>query len=413
MHRSSFVWLVLLLVHAGCFPLPPPEQDAGEPSSPHDAGSSSTEADAGESGAAADGGSMVTNACAITSVEKLSTAYENFTVHRPTNLTVLTQQDANGIYQLYTGYGAENVTCITCTQVTGGPRVDRQKMMVSIHPSGEWIALGIEADNHDLWWLPQSWQIGFMQSGVWLNIWMTTPRGDRWYKLTDFKPENGPSNGFVGTGFINGGTTAMWSEIVDGNVLVNKFGVWRLLVADFVVRDGVPTFENKRDITPPDALWVEPGGMHPDGRRLLLSTDIGMGTPRDAQGQDQWSYDIVSGALEQLTNTPNVWDEHGVYSPDGKKIVFMSSYPYRDDPQSFQTLSLKTEFMIMNSDGTQLEQLTHFNVPGFPESQPGNTVAAIAVFSDDGRSLFATVMAANFGKTNWKITLAGPCGNRP
>src|SRR5262249_951635 len=151
---------------------------------------------------------------------------------------------------------------------------------------GEWIIVGIEQDSHDLWWLPKSWQIGLMQSGIWLNIWMTTPKGDRWFQMTDFKPENGPSNGFVGVGFIHAGATAMWTEIVDGNVLVNKFGVWKLFTADFSVTDGFPAFSSKKDITPPDALWIEPGNMHPDGRHLLISTDIGMGTPRDAEGQD-------------------------------------------------------------------------------------------------------------------------------
>src|SRR5215470_7975632 len=97
----------------------------------------------------------------------------------------------------------------------------------------------------------------------------------------------------------------------------------------------------------------------------------------DAQGQDQWSLDLNTGALQQLTNTPTVWDEHGIYSPSGKKIIFMSSYPYRNDPNSSKTLSLKTEFMLMNADGSNLQQLTHFNVPGYSESQPTKTVAAI------------------------------------
>ena len=345
--------------------------------------------------------------CTVTSIEKLPTNYENYVVHPATGLVVVSKPDDTGVYQIYTGIGEQNLRCITCTAVAGGPRVDRHKMMVSIHPSGKWISLGIEEDTHDLMWLPESWQIGLLQSGVWLNIWMTTPTGDRWYQMTDYNPTNGPANGFVGVGFINGGTTAMWTEIVDGNVLVNKFGVWRLLTADFAVVDGTPTFRNKLDITPANAKWIEPGNMHPDGRHLAISTDIGL---TDAQGQDQWSLDVVNGDLEQLTNTPTVWDEHGLYSPDGKKLVFMSSYPYQSDPSSDQTFSLRTEFMMMNADGTGLQQLTHFNVPGYSESQTGNTVAAVAGFTDDGTHLMATVMAPEFGKTNWRIDFAGPCG---
>ena len=350
------------------------------------------------------------SSCTVTSIEKLPTNYENFVVHPASGLMVVSQPDANGIYQIYSGIGEANLRCITCTAITGGPRVDRHKMMLNIHPSGQWITMGIEEDNHDLWWLPVSWQLGLMQSGVWLNIWITTPTGDRWYQITDYNPANGPADGFVGVGFANGGTTALWTEIVDGNVLVNKFGVWKLLRADFEVVGGVPTFRNKVDITPAGAKWIEGGNLHPDGRRLLISTDIGL---TDAQGQDQWSLDVVSGELQQLTNTPAVWDEHGLYSPDGKKVAFMSSYPYSSDPASYQTLSLKTEFMLMNADGTGLQQLTHFNEPGYTESQPGSTVAAVAGFTEDGTQLLATVMTADFGKTNWRIRFAGACGLRP
>ena len=65
--------------------------------------------------------------------------------------------------------------------------------------------------------------------------------------------------------------------------------------------------------------------------------------------------------------------------------------------------------MIMNSDGTNLRQLTHFNLPGYPESQMAQTIAAVAEFRKDG-TLFATVMGPNFSKTNWVIQFEGICG---
>ena len=110
------------------------------------------------------------SSCTVTSIEKLPTNYENFVVHPASGLMVVSQPDANGIYQIYSGIGEANLRCITCTAITGGPRVDRHKMMLNIHPSGQWITMGIEEDNHDLWWLPVSWQLGLMQSGVWLNV---------------------------------------------------------------------------------------------------------------------------------------------------------------------------------------------------------------------------------------------------
>lgn len=157
------------------------------------------------------------------------------------------------------------------------------------------------------------------------------------------------------------------------------------------------------------ARWVEPGNFSPDGRHILLSADLGL---QDAQGQDQITLDISTGQVQNLNNSPGVWDEHGLYSSDGSKISFMSSHPYRSNPKSFQAISLQTEFMLMDADGTHLQQITHFNVPGYPESQWGGTVAAVASFMNDGSELFATVMAPDFSftKTNWMITFAGSCG---
>src|SRR5262249_20657517 len=144
-----------------------------------------------------------------------------------------------------------------------------------------------------------------------------TPTGDRWYQITDFhKSPANPADGYTGPVFTPDGKTAVWAEIVDGNVFANAFGIWKLYIADFVVdAEGTPSLVNKRDITPAGAKWVEPGNFAPDGRHILLSTDIGLS---DAKGQDQWSLDVFSGKLTQLTNTPTVWDEHGVYSPDGR-----------------------------------------------------------------------------------------------
>ncbi|MBV8902433.1 MAG: PD40 domain-containing protein [Acidobacteriia bacterium] len=349
--------------------------------------------------------------CRVKSIRKLETTYEGIAKSPAADVFAISEPDSKGVNQIYLIKG-DTKTCITCEPRPGAPRVDRNKMMITWHPSSNWLIVGVEEDKHDNQWMPKSWQRGFLQSGIWLNMWATTATGDRWYQITDFKKSApNPSGGFVGTPFTPDGKKAAWAEIVDGNILANHFGVWRLYLADFSVGpQGTPSFIHKKDITPAGARWVEPGNFSPDGRHLLLSTDIGL---RDAYGQDQWSLDIATGALQQLTNTPNVWDEHGLYSPNGKKIIFMSSYPYRDQKDSYKVTHLATEFMLMDADGSHLQQLTHFNVPGYPESQKDRTIAAIAAFSpDDGSQMLAFVMGPNFSKTNWQIVFEGNCGGR-
>ena len=344
-------------------------------------------------------------ACEVTDIQKDPTIIENAAKAPRSDLTAISQMDANSIHQLYIKKGNGELNCLTCTARPGAPRTDREKMMVSFHPSGEWIFVGVEEDKHDNQWMPKSWQRGLLQSGIWLNIWITTPTGDRWYQITDYKKR--PSDGFVGIAMTPDGKKAVWAEIVDGNVFVNAFGIWKLYAADFQVKNGTPALVNRKEITPKGAKWVEPGNFSPDGKHVLLSSDIGL---KDPHGQDQWSVDIENGALKNLTNSPAVWDEHGLYSPNGKKITFMSSSPYQNERNANKTESLKTEFMLMDSDGGHLQQLTHFNMPGYPESQRSKTIAAVAQFLDDGAHMMATVMADNFTKTNWTITFRGRCG---
>lgn len=351
--------------------------------------------------------------CRVKSVEKAASTFENFAKSPVSDYIAVSQADPKGIYQLYSGRdGHPDLTCLTCTARPGRPRVDRNKMMVSIHPSGQWVSVGVEQEKHALSWAPKSWQRGLLQSGVMIDMWFTTPTGDRWFQITDYKggknPKKGfkPADGFVGPVFTPDGKKAAWAEIVDGNVFLNPFGVWRLYLADFVESGGVPSLQNQRDITPANTKWVEPGNFSPNGRHLALSADTGL---KEAQGQDQFSLDIVSGQVRNLTSTPDVWDEHGIYSQSGRKMLFMSSHPFRNEKGLYKNPALKTEFMMISADGSHLQQLTHFNTPGFPESQPGRTIAAVAGFLDNGTQALATVMADGFHKTNWIITFEGRC----
>ena len=138
-----------------------------------------------------------------------------------------------------------------------------------------------------------------------------------------------------------------------------------MIKEDFDDSDRVPKLSNQKDITPAGMNWNEPGNFHPDGHTLLLTGS----TEKNAQGRDQYTLDVRTGGLVNLTQSPKVWDEHGRFSPDGSRILFMSSYPYRSDPKSSQVLSIKTEFMVMNSSGGTFSRLLIFENPDFRSTQ--------------------------------------------
>ena len=323
---------------------------------------------------------------------------------------LVNKEDEGGTAQVYLGQADSSVlTCITCDEQPNGPKHNRMKMQPRWHPSGKWVFLAVERDQYTtppVLGLSRDYVIGELQTGLWTNMWALAPDRQEWHRLTDFQSGMpGIPDGFTGPAFTPDGKKAVWSQIVDGNVLAYyPFGRWEMILADFEEKDGVPTFTNLRNITPNGMNWNEPGNFHPDNETLVFSGS----DQKDAQGMDIYTLNIRTMELTNLTKSPTVWDEHGVFSPSGERIVFMSAFPYRDDPTASQILWIRTEAMLMNKDGSNLQQLTHFRKPGYRESSQG--IAANSEWSPDGRSLNLTQLY--FPKLEyWDITFRGACGN--
>jgi len=326
---------------------------------------------------------------------------------------LVNKEDAQGTAQIFTGQdGSADLVCITCADVPNGPKRKKFKMQPHWHPSGNWIFLAVERDKYSpppLLGLSRSYVEGQLQNGIWTDMYAISPDGKDWHRLTNFKSGvAGTPDGFTGPAFTHDGKKAVWSQTVDGNVFkYYPFGRWEMVVADFEVTGGIPRFTNLRNITPPGMNWNEPGNFHPDNESILFSGS----DQKDAEGMDQYTLNIRTGKLTNLTNSPTVWDEHGVFSPDGEKIIFMSAYPYRSDPKSSKALSIKTEFMVMNRDGSNLIQLTHFRQQGYPEYSQKGGIAATAEWSPDGGS--AELSRLFFPKYEfWEVAFQRACGQR-
>jgi Tol biopolymer transport system component len=322
---------------------------------------------------------------------------------------LVNKKDAKGTAQIYiASSGERTLTCITCAQQPGGPKPERFKMQPHWHPSGRWISLAVERDIFSpppILGLSRKYVEGQLQNGVFTNMYLVSPDGTQWHQLSDFKSNvKGTPDGFSGVAFTPDGRQAVWSQAVDGNILRYwPFGRWELILADFEENGGIPRYTNQKNITPNGMNWNEAGNFSPDGMSLVLSGSI----EKDAQGTDIYVLNVMNGKLANLTNSPTVWDEHGRFSPDGQKIMLMSAYPYRADPNASKVLSIKTEFMLMNKDGSGLKQLTHFREPGYPEYPSG--IAANPEWAPDGRS--ASLGALLFPDYEyWDLVFRGPCG---
>jgi hypothetical protein len=318
-------------------------------------------------------------------------------------------QDSAGVFQIYVGNAGDSVpTCISTAYTNGNccglfrSWDQRNKLQVQWHASGNFLICAVEKEFYaELLYVPYyPLRLGWLQCGIWMDVWAVTPDGNNWYNLAT------TIGGVTGPAFTPDGLTCVWSEADDSsNILVDVFGVWKLQRSNFVVNSGVPSFANTTDITPAGCRWNEPGNFAPDGISVLITADIGM---TNAEGQDQFILNIYNGQIINLNNTPMVWDEHGYFSPDGHKILFMSSYPYQADTNSYHTASIKTEFMLMNADGTGLQQLTHFCDTAYYNPHPG--IAAVGFWTPDGSRIYGTSLV--FPDYNyWVIDFYGNCGN--
>src|SRR5262249_52096612 len=133
-----------------------------------------------------------------------------------------------------------------------------------------------------------------------------------------------------------------WAERLSarGNGL---WGTWALKVADFEIVDGTPRIRNERTLQPGrQHKMYESHDFSPDGRSILFSGNLEPG--QDPIHGDIYLYNLETNELKNLTNSPDEWDEHAHFSPDGKTIVWMTS---KDQPYKLQAAHLKTDFWLM------------------------------------------------------------------
>lgn len=143
--------------------------------------------------------------------------------------------------------------------------------------------------------------------------------------------------------------------------------------------------------------FYEVHGFSPDDKKLIFSASM---HADKWTGMDIYVLYLENGNLERLTHTPNEWDEHAHFSPDGKKIIWASSHDYE-----FKNLrNLRLELWVMDADGSNKTRLTHFNEPGYPEYTGVKTVVGDCCWSPDGDKILLKIQMRELKKVE-KICL--------
>jgi len=292
-----------------------------------------------------------------------------------------------------------DVKCLTCGKknITTG-----HKGQPFWHPSGKYIVFSAENDQYKRWNL---WDMTVMPalSGRNNDVWIMTSDGGKFWRITN-TPENG---GIIRPSFSPDGKTLYWNEewslekypgrgslwSLEDSPLGEKWGLWCIKLADIYFDEkGVPIVSNVRTVNInklyPGKVLLEGQGIQPDNEHLIFSAaDINETKgyvrwgfpPKDIYGFEHWGdlyiTDLKGGSLVRLTHTPYNHDENPEFSPDSEKIVWS---------RAKGAVGENVEFYIMNRDGSNPKQLTHFTEPGYPEYIRGRTGGGEIGWSPDG-----------------------------
>jgi Tol biopolymer transport system component len=241
--------------------------------------------------------------------------------------------------------------CITCDH----PALpNRHIANPSWHPSGKWLLSVVEKKEH-----PRSSTNALPGFGAYCDIWLIAADGTKAYKLVEIP--NDFDHGVIAPRFSPDGKQIVWTDRFRRPGILNAerhFGFWTVKLADFTWgTDSIPSVSTPKDLFPGYHSFIECYGFSPDGKKIIF---CGSFATKSAWTSQLFTMNIDGTGLQQITQGEQGtgdYNEHGSYSPDGKKIIWMSNKDNKNKG---------TDWWIMNSDGTNKKRLTFFNIPGDP-----------------------------------------------
>ena len=256
------------------------------------------------------------------------------------------------------------------------------------HPTGNYIVFTAEKEENPS--TPKAKEFAVPGTGFNCDLWVMTSDGKKFYQLTNL-PKTRPVRAVIHPQFSHDGKKLFWAERIKRG---NSFGGgWILKVADFVIDNKIPHLKNIRTYQPAERrCFYESHAFSKDDKNILFSGNLQPG--QSPVGLDIYELNLETNKLKRMTETDNDWDEHAHYSPDGKKIAWMSSTGFDIDWGDISghkwAKYLKTELWIMNADGSNKQRLTYFSTPGHPEYMGGaRCVVSDSAWSPDGKSIIA------------------------
>ncbi|MFC1586711.1 TolB family protein [Planctomycetota bacterium] len=259
------------------------------------------------------------------------------------------------------------------------------------HPSGKFVIFTAQNEDAKSAALKKPGRPG---TGYNCNLYLMTANGGKFWQLTDHQTREFNPLAVIHPQFSPDGKKLLWAERL-ARARGSAWGEWALKLADFSFKNSRPCLANITTYQPGGQdFFYESHHFSKDGGKILFSGNLLKGQPEN--GMDIYEMDLTTRCVKRLTHTFNDWDEHAHYSPDNKKISWMSSAGIDINWVSIVGDSwrkyIATDLWIMNRDGSGKQRLTHFNEPGHPEYLNGaRIIVSDSTWSPDGKQLAVTV----------------------
>lgn len=266
----------------------------------------------------------------------------------------------------------------------GQPAFDYSGDHILFQVMNEHASENLEAEEH-------------LSLGVNNDLWYMNSNGSIKQKLTD----NPAGYSVLHPKFSHDGSKIMWAEKYNDDESISVFGSWRIKIADVIINsnDSIEMI-SVTDIQPAGAKWYETHAFSEDDNEIYFSCNH----QTDLKASDLFKYNLVSGDLVNLSNSPADWEE--MYNPNpvnSNQYSFISSR-FFDWNNNLGWGTLRTELYIM--DGSEVKQITYYNQRKKDNSKKltkEHFFIGDHCWSPDGNSMLAILASAKVGGTETQL----------
>ncbi|HCQ30161.1 MAG TPA: hypothetical protein DIU39_07740 [Flavobacteriales bacterium] len=313
-------------------------------------------------------------------------------------------KDGKTYYDIYiSDSNGENEQCLTCDH----PELPNKHIgQPSWHPNGEWIVFQAEKEKHVL---PKIGALAAPGIGYHNDVYIINLKTNKVFQLTDLKTkmyigDKTPSCGILQPHFSEGGNKISWSQRYEDG---GDWGKWKIIVADFYIENNEPKIKNIKEYTPGQMKGYYESNDFLLGDSVL--TICGNLEPNQTElGIDVYIFNTNNESYINLTNDPEFFDEcpHPNHAKD--KIAYLSTRGFEKGKNNRWWSWAKGEFWIMDINGENKIQITHFNTPGYSEYTGKRVIPAYIAWSKDDKTILLAV-AVEYKKHKikdqiWKLT---------